>query len=96
MLIQVFLSIFGIKFAESSNNLFNNLSKILQLKPGNNSIGCVRCASPSLITVEIILIMVTNFFWLLLVFRDDCKKRKFSENRESGGPARPKNNAPPL
>ena len=27
--------------------------------------------SPSLITVEIILIVVTNFFWLLLVFRDD-------------------------
>ena len=53
-------------------------------------------SSPTFIGVEIILIMVTNFFWLLLVFRDDCKKRKFSENRESGGPARPKNNAPPL
>ena len=46
--------------------------------------------SPTLITVEIILIMVTNFFWLLLVFRDDCKKRKFSENRGRGGPGPPK------
>ena len=52
--------------------------------------------SPTLIGVEKILIMVTNFFWLLLVFRDDCKKQKKSENMESGGPARPKNNVPPL
>ena len=43
-------------------------------------------SSPTLITVEIILIMVANFFCLLLVFRDDCKKQKKSENRESGGP----------
>ena len=46
--------------------------------------------SPTLITVEIISIMVTNFFWLLLVFQDDCKKRKFSENRGRGGPGPPK------
>ena len=32
--------------------------------------------SPSLITVEIILIMVTNFFWLLLVFVMIAKNKK--------------------